>query len=64
MSTGSMQLLITCGTASTLMGHIQIHMDLTTSMSGVDHFLTFKDFHHPMVIKDSVNSPVRFMGWG
>jgi hypothetical protein len=46
-----------------LMGQIQIRMDLTTLMRGADRFLTFKDFHQPKVIKDSVKLPVWFMRW-
>jgi hypothetical protein len=63
MSTGSMRLSITCGTGGMLMGQIQIRMDLTTLMRGADRFLTFKDFHQPKVIKDSVKLPVWFMRW-
>jgi hypothetical protein len=59
----SMQLLISSGTGSMLMGHTQIHMGLITSMNGVDHFQTFNDFRHLQLTEGLVKLPVRSMEW-
>jgi hypothetical protein len=58
-----MQLLISSGTGSMLMGHTQIHMDLITLINGVDHFRTFKGFHHLRLTEGLVKLPVRSMEW-